>query len=69
MKLFSEKEVSAEYGLALGQLRSWRHKGGGPLFVKIGARCYYRPSDIDDFILARLRKSTSDPGPNAEGRA
>ena len=66
-RLLTEKQVFEIYGLALGSLRAWRHKGGGPIHCKIGASVLYRPSDIDSFISARLRRSTSDPGGGREG--
>jgi hypothetical protein len=43
-------------------LERWRSDGGGPLFVKVGGRVFYRREDLDDFIESRRRKSTADPG-------
>jgi len=62
MALLTERDVNAEYKLALGQLRAWRCKGGGPIYCKIGRSVRYLRGDVEDFISSRRRKSTSDPG-------
>ncbi len=43
-------------------LEAWRLRGGGPRYVCLTNRrtVRYRKSDIDAFIAARLRISTSD---------
>lgn len=46
-------------------LQGWRTKGEGPPFVDLGRRVRYRRADLIAFIEARLRRSTSDPGPGA----
>jgi predicted DNA-binding transcriptional regulator AlpA len=59
------ENVAAKYlGLSPRTLQNWRVRGGGPLFVRISNRSIrYRPSDIQDWIEERIRRSTSDPGP------
>ena len=59
-KLLDEKEVANSYGLSVRTLQSWRVKGGGPVFCKLGSRVRYRPSDLDDFLRARARVHTSE---------
>jgi hypothetical protein len=45
-------------------LEAYRVKGGGPPFIVIGKRgVRYRRGDVQDWIAARRRRSTSDPGP------
>lgn len=45
-------------------LEAYRLKGGGPPFIVIGKRgVRYRRGDVQDWITARRRRSTSDPGP------
>ena len=45
-------------------LEAYRLKGGGPPFIAIGKRgVRYRRGDVQDWIAARRRRSTSDPGP------
>ncbi len=34
--------------------------GGGPAFVKLGARVSYDPADLDAWVEANKRRSTSD---------
>lgn len=47
-------------------LQAWRYRGGGPPYVKLGLRAIrYRRSDLKTYILDSLRRSTSDPGPDA----
>lgn len=59
-KLMNEKRVNEEYGFTLSWLRNARWKGDGPPFVKIGGGVFYRPEDMDAFILKHLRNSTSE---------
>lgn len=62
--LIPESEAAAFLGLTPRCLQGWRYRGGGPPFVKISARCIrYRRSGLRAYADARLRTSTSDPGP------
>ena len=56
--------AAAEYlGLSPATLETMRSRGGGPPFVKLGRRVVYQREDLDSWVSARRRKSTSDPGP------
>ena len=44
-------------------LERGRVAGGGPKFLKPDGRVLYRPGDLDDWLEASVRRSTSDPGP------
>ena len=44
-------------------LEAYRSRGGGPPFVRIGRAIRYRRGDLLDWLAARRRTSTSDPGP------
>ena len=58
-------EVALILGVSRRTLEGWRLRGGGPAFVLISARaCRYRRSVLEEWITARARKSTSDPGPD-----
>ena len=47
-------------------MQGWRRQGGGPRYVKISSRCIrYRRADLRAWAVARMRKSTSDPGQGA----
>ncbi len=41
-------------------LEAWRSRGGGPVFVKIGRGVFYREEDLENFIKAGRRTSTSE---------
>ena len=62
MRLLTEVQVEQEYGLRVGTLRKWRCVGGGPIFLKIGRSVRYTREDIEAFLQAARRKSTSDDG-------
>ena len=63
--LINETEASRVLGLSVKTLRRWRWAGRGLRFVKIGSAVRYDPADLDAFIEAGRRKSTSDPGQEA----
>jgi hypothetical protein len=64
--LLTEKETAELVGLSVHWLRRMRWAGGGIPFVKIssgrGGAVRYRREDVENFISARVRRSTSDPG-------
>lgn len=59
-KLLSEREIEEIYGIKCRSLQKMRYTGDGPIYVNIGRSVRYRVSDIEEFIEARLTKSTSD---------
>lgn len=50
-------------GVAVATVRRWRWAGKGPKFLKLGGAVRYDPADVQAFIDASRRSSTSDPGP------
>lgn len=40
-------------------LEAWRVRGNGPAFCKAGRRVLYRRSDLDAWVAATARRSTS----------
>jgi predicted DNA-binding transcriptional regulator AlpA len=46
-------------------LSRWRWAGIGPRFIKIGGAVRYAESEIQEFIEAGIRTSTSDGGPRS----
>lgn len=53
--------LAAEYvGLSPATLETLRVRGGGPQFVKLGARVVYRREDLDRWLEERKKKSTSN---------
>jgi phage terminase Nu1 subunit (DNA packaging protein) len=58
--LLNTKEAAALLGVQPRTLEAWRCKGGGPVFVKVGASCVrYRPADLDGFISGSTKTNTS----------
>ena len=54
---------AAEYlNISVKTLQKWRGTGDGPRFAKLGAAVRYRLADLEQFLDASLRKSTSDHG-------
>jgi hypothetical protein len=49
-------------GLGHSTLVKYRVFGGGPPFFKLGRRVVYDPDDLDEWMEARRRVSTSDTG-------
>jgi excisionase family DNA binding protein len=54
---------AAEYlNLSDSYVEKLRVRGGGPLFKKIGRSVRYSTGDLDEFLVQRTRRSTSDRG-------
>jgi predicted DNA-binding transcriptional regulator AlpA len=54
--------VAAEYlGLSPATLETMRSRGGGPVFVKLGARVVYRREELDEWLASHRKTSTSAP--------
>lgn len=61
-KLIDEKQAAALLHVSVKSLQGWRYRGGGPEFVKLGRSVRYEMSDLEDFVQAARRTSTSDLG-------
>jgi hypothetical protein len=59
-RLLNANEAAARIGSSVSYLNKLRCQGGGPVFVKMGRLVRYRPEDLDTYIEARRRSSTSD---------
>ena len=59
MDVFRTKEAAGYMDLKKSTLEAWRCRGGGPVFLKLGKAVRYRKKDLDSFINARTRTSTS----------
>jgi len=55
----TQKRLSELIDVSERTLERWRVEGAGPAFVKAGRRVLYRPQDLDDWLLASRRQSTS----------
>ena len=60
-------EAAAYVGLSASTLNKLRVFGGGPIFIKLGHRVVYDRADLDAWMNARRRRSTSDDGSVAIG--
>jgi predicted DNA-binding transcriptional regulator AlpA len=65
-KLLNERDVAELLALDVRTIQNWRQRGGGPRFVRLGGAVRYRPSDIEAFVEAGMRCSTSDTGEERE---
>ena len=63
--LLTDIEAASYLRVQVATLRRWRWAGKGVQFIKIGSRVRYDVADLDAFIEAGRRVSTSDPGPMA----
>ncbi len=57
--LVNETEAARILNPSVKTLRRWRWAGKGPAFRKIGAAVRYHPHDLEVFIDAGRRQSTS----------
>ena len=65
--LVRQEEVALILGVTPRCLENWRHRGRGPKFIRVSARCIrYRISDLTQWIEERVRTSTSDLGTNGK---
>jgi hypothetical protein len=64
-QLLLETEAAPLLRVEVATLRRWRWAGRGPAFCKIGSAVRYARGDLDAFIAAAKRTSTSDTGPQA----
>ena len=63
-RVLRQHDAAAYSGLAESTLEKYRLIGGGPVFIRLGARAVgYAVDDLDAWIDSRRRTSTSDAGP------
>ncbi len=59
--LLRQEDAARILDLTPRALEAWRHKGGGPRYIRISARCVrYRRADLQAWIAERERHSTSE---------
>jgi excisionase family DNA binding protein len=63
--VLNELEAAARLGLSHRTLQMWRVRGIGPRFLKVGRAVRYRLADLEAWLEAQLRASTSDTGGEA----
>lgn len=58
--LVNEREAASILCYSVRALQNWRHRGGGPLFVKVSSRSIrYRRSDLTQWVEDRIVANTS----------
>lgn len=57
--LYDEKQAAKLLCVPHRTLQTWRQTGRGPQYLKLGALVRYRPSDVDAYLTANARASTS----------
>lgn len=55
-------EAAGYLRLSPATLESWRCRGDGPPFRKLGRLVVYARQDLESFAQHQMRVSTSDPG-------
>ncbi len=61
-RLMDERDAADVLCYSVRALQNWRHRGGGPKFIKVSARSVrYRRRDLMDWIEARTVAHTSQP--------
>ncbi|MBB3931205.1 excisionase family DNA binding protein [Kaistia hirudinis] len=58
--LFNTREAADYLNLSKSTLDMKRLKGGGPVFCALGRRVVYKRSDLDAWVDANRRRSTSE---------
>ena len=48
-RTLTDVEVAARLGVSRFTVRSWRLKGTGPRFLKMGRAVRYRPQDVEEY--------------------
>jgi excisionase family DNA binding protein len=64
-RTLTDVEVAARLGVSRFTVRSWRLKGIGPRFLKMGRAVRYRPQDVDEYERQALveTQAPSDHSP------
>jgi predicted DNA-binding transcriptional regulator AlpA len=58
--LVNERQAASILCYSVRALQNWRHRGGGPKFVRVSSRSIrYRRRDLMDWIDSRIVSNTS----------
>jgi excisionase family DNA binding protein len=60
--LLSVDEVSEVLGVPVRTLYQWRHKGVGPLGLRVGRHLRYRSADVSEWIDRRAAEEARSRG-------
>lgn len=59
MKLHTNPSAAAYIGVTPGTLNTWRSTGRSPKFIKVGGLVRYSEDDLNAWLAARTRTSTT----------
>jgi excisionase family DNA binding protein len=59
-RTLTDVEVAARLGVSRFTVRSWRLKGVGPKFLKMGRAVRYRSRDVDEYERQALVETQAD---------
>lgn len=60
MDLLTPDQLAVELGVAAKTLANWRHRGAGPVFVKVGTHPRYRRIDVERWLGQRTYRRTHE---------
>ncbi len=67
MKTYLTTEKLSEFlSISVQTLNKWRWEGKGPRFCKLGSRVVYDLADVEAYVAAQVRSSTT-ANPAAKG--
>ena len=64
-RTLTDIQVAARLGVSRFTVRSWRLKGLGPRFMKMGRAVRYRPQDVDEYERQALVETQAPSDPHA----
>jgi predicted DNA-binding transcriptional regulator AlpA len=53
-------EAAAYLGISKSMLDTWRSRGAGPRYVRLGTKVVYRIAALDDYLLANEHGARDD---------
>jgi hypothetical protein len=56
--LLREDEAAKELHVRSQTMSSWRYRGIGPSYVRVGKLIFYKPSQLREYIEARVVRPT-----------
>ena len=65
-RMLRTNEAATYCGSSASTFEKLRLTGGGPIYSKIGRRVVYRIEDLDNWLAANRRRSTSDTGTSGQ---
>lgn len=58
--LLTRRDAASFLGISPRTLELWAMNGSGPAYIKVGALCRYRLTDIQAWIAGQTRRHTHD---------